>query len=476
MLFFLGSIVLLIVGYIIYGKFIEKTFGVEPDRETPALSINDGVDYVSMPTWKVFLIQLLNIAGIGPIFGPILGAVYGPIALLWIVIGGIFAGAVHDFFSGMLSIRKDGLSLTEVIGEALGEKARYIMIFFSLLLLILVGTVFVLSPAALLGTLFKQYNFHVSATILIVIIFAYYFLATILSVDKIIGRFYPFFGFLLLFMTFGVGIALLFSHHEILPNLDFFTNTYPGADRPPIWPMIFVVVSCGAISGFHSTQSPLMSRCLRTEKHGKFVFYGSMISESVIALIWCTVGLSFYKSPEALHAMGNPANVVNDVSISLLGPLGGFMAILGVIILPITSGDTAFRSARLIIADAIGLKQKAIPKRLIIAIPVFAIGLTLAITGQENFDLIWRYFGWANQTLAMLLLWSAAIYQVRNKRNHWIASIPAFFMSAVSFTFILHAEIGFELTYLASVVLGAIAAIVSYVLFFKYLISVSEKK
>ena len=476
MLFFLGSIVLLIVGYIIYGKFIEKTFGVEPDRETPALSINDGVDYVSMPTWKVFLIQLLNIAGIGPIFGPILGAVYGPIALLWIVIGGIFAGAVHDFFSGMLSIRKDGLSLTEVIGEALGEKARYIMIFFSLLLLILVGTVFVLSPAALLGTLFKQYNFHVSATILIVIIFAYYFLATILSVDKIIGRFYPFFGFLLLFMTFGVGIALLFSHHEILPNLDFFTNTYPGVNRPPIWPMIFVVVSCGAISGFHSTQSPLMSRCLRTEKHGKFVFYGSMISESVIALIWCTVGLSFYKSPEALHAMGNPANVVNDVSISLLGPLGGFLAILGVIILPITSGDTAFRSARLIIADAIGLKQKAIPKRLIIAIPVFAIGLTLAITGQENFDLIWRYFGWANQTLAMLLLWSAAIYQVRNKRNHWIASIPAFFMSAVSFTFILHAEIGFELTYLASVVLGAIAAIVSYVLFFKYLISVSEKK
>jgi carbon starvation protein CstA len=274
MLFFFGCIIVLIVGYIIYGKFIERTFGVEPHRETPALTINDGVDYVSMPTWKVFLVQLLNIAGIGPIFGPILGAVYGPIALLWIVIGGIFAGAVHDFFSGMLSIRKDGLSLTEVIGEALGKKARYIMIFFSLLLLILVGTVFVLSPAALLQTLFQKYNISVSGWILIVIIFCYYFLATILSVDKIIGRFYPFFGFLLLFMTFGVGIALLCSNHEILPNLNFFQNTFPGIDRPPIWPMIFVVVSCGAISGFHSTQSPLMSRCLRNEKHGRFVFYG----------------------------------------------------------------------------------------------------------------------------------------------------------------------------------------------------------
>jgi carbon starvation protein CstA len=386
MLFFFGCIIVLIVGYIIYGRFIERTFGVEPHRETPALTINDGVDYVSMPTWKVFLIQLLNIAGIGPIFGPILGATYGPIALLWIVIGGIFAGAVHDFFSGMLSIRKGGLSLTEVIGEALGKKARYIMIFFSLLLLILVGTVFVLSPAALLQTLFKKYDIHVAGWILIVIIFCYYFLATILSVDKIIGRFYPFFGFLLLFMTFGVGIALLCSNHEILPNLNFFQNTFPGENRPPIWPMIFVVVSCGAISGFHSTQSPLMSRCLRNEKHGKFVFYGSMISESVIALIWCTVGLCFYKSPEALHAMGNPANVVNDVSIALLGSFGGFLAILGVIILPITSGDTAFRSARLIVADAIGIKQKAIPKRLLIAIPIFIIGLTLAIAGQNNFD------------------------------------------------------------------------------------------
>ena len=468
MLFFFGCVVALIVGYIIYGKFIEKTFGVEPRRTTPAFSVNDGIDYIPMSTWKVFLIQLLNIAGIGPIFGPILGAVYGPIALVWIVVGGIFAGAVHDFYSGMLSIRKNGLSLTEVIGDTLGINAKYVMIFFSLLLLVLVGTVFVLSPAALLETLFKKYGINIAGWILIVIIFCYYFLATILPINKIIGRFYPFFGFLLLFMTFGVGIALFFSNHEILPNLNFFQNTFPGVDKPPIWPMIFVVVSCGAISGFHSTQSPLMSRCLRNEKHGRFVFYGSMISESIIALVWCTVGLSFYKSPEALHAMGNPANVVNDVSIALLGSFGGFLAILGVIILPITSGDTAFRSARLIIADAFGMKQKAIPKRLIVAIPLFAIGLVLTIAGQNNFDLIWRYFGWSNQTLAMLLLWSAAIYQVRNKRNHWIASIPAFFMSGVSYTFILYAEIGFSIPYATSVLIGALGAIFTFAMFLRY--------
>jgi carbon starvation protein CstA len=285
---------------------------------------------------------------------------------------------------------------------------------------------------------------------------------------QIIGKIYPLFGFLLLFMTFGVGISLLLSNHEILPNLNFFHNTFPLKDKPPIWPMIFIIVSCSAISGFHSTQSPLMARCIKNEKKGRIVFYGSMITESIIGLIWCTVGLSFYKSPAALAAVGNPANVVNEVSVALLGNVGGFLAVLGVIILPITSGDTAFRSARLIVADAIGLKQKAIPKRLLIAIPIFVIGIMLTIAGQNNFDLIWRYFGWANQTLAMLMLWSAAIYQVRNGRNHWIASIPAFFMAGVCYTFILYAKIGFGIPYTTSVLIGALCAIFTFAMFLRY--------
>lgn len=269
-------------------------------------------------------------------------------------------------------------------------------------------------------------------------------------------------------MTFGVGISLMLGNHEILPNLNFFHNTYPTSPKPPIWPLIFIVISCSAISGFHSTQSPLMARCLKNEKRGRLVFYGSMISESIIGLIWCTVGLSFYKTPEALHAMGNPANVVNDVSVALLGKFGGLLAILGVIVLPVTSGDTAFRSARLIIADAIELKQKNVPKRLIIAIPLFIVGLILAVAGQNNFEIIWRYFGWSNQTLAMLMLWAAAIYLVRNDKPHWFASIPAFFMTGVSFTFILYAKIGFNVPYAISVLVGALFSIFTYAIFLRY--------
>ncbi len=467
MLFFFFCIAVLIIGYILYGKFIERCFVIKPNRATPATTLHDGVDYLHLPTWKVFLIQLLNIAGIGPIFGPILGALYGPIALLWIVIGGIFAGAVHDFFSGMLSLRKDGKNLPEVIGDTLGMSARQVMIFFSLLLLLLVGTVFVTAPASLIETLLREYGFNPSIWMIIAFIFFYYFLATMLPIDKIIGRLYPFFGALLLFMTFGVGIALLCSNHQILPHLNFFHNYYPGAHKLPIWPLIFITISCSAISGFHSTQSPLMARCMKSEKHGRSVFYGSMIAESIIGLIWCTVGLSFYKSPEALLHAGNPAQVVNHVSIALLGGVGVFLAVLGVIILPITSGDTAFRSARLIVADTLKLKQNKIPKRLIIAIPIFIIGIILAIAGQKNFQLVWRYFGWANQTLAMLLLWSAAIYQARANRNHWIASIPALFMSGVCFTFILFADIGFNLPYEISVIIGGLAAVTVFVIFLK---------
>ncbi|MBN1467080.1 carbon starvation protein A, partial [candidate division KSB1 bacterium] len=354
MFIFIASVVLLIVGYLTYGAVVEKIFGIDRSRPTPAIAMADGVDYVSMPTWKAFLIQLLDIAGIGPIFGPLMGALYGPEALIWIVIGSIFAGGVHDFFSGMLSVRNDGENLPTIVGRTLGRHMRSIMLVFALLLLLLVGVVFVLSPAKMLENLTD-----IRVGYFVALIFLYYFLATIVPIDKIIGRIYPFFGLLLLFMTFGIFFGMAFGGYEILPNLDF-AQTHP--ENLPMWPLLFITLSCGAVSGFHSTQSPLMSRCIRNEKYGRFVFYGAMITEGVIALIWATVGLSLYE-PNQLQGMinqGTAALVVNETSIQLLGKLGGVLAILGVIVLPITSGDTAFRSARLILSEAAHLPQKAI--------------------------------------------------------------------------------------------------------------------
>jgi len=458
MLFFLICVLMLFLGYLIYGRIVERIFAIEPSRPTPAIAKKDGVDYVPMPTWKVFLIQLLDIAGIGPVFGPILGALYGLSSLIWIVIGSIFAGGVHDFFSGMLSVRNDGKSIPEVIGDAFGTSARVIMRVFSLLLLILVAVVFVLSPAKLLNELI-----HVDTGILVVLIFAYYFLATILPIDKLIGRLYPFFGFLFIFMAFGITVALFFSDHAILPNLNFSVNTNP--DKTPIWPLLFITLSCGALSGFHSTQSPIMARCLKNEKHGRSVFYGAMIMEGIIALIWATVGLSFYETPQALNsviAASTPSGVVYEASMSLLGKAGGFLAVIGVVILPITSGDTAFRSSRLIIADTFGMGQKKIRERLTIAVPLFIVGF---IISKSEFETVWRYFGWANQALAMLVLWSAAIFLARKNKFHYIASLPAAFMTAVVITFILNAKIGLNLGYNISVAIGMILSILSYFVF-----------
>lgn len=459
MLLLLSCVVLLIAGYFVYGKFVESVFGIDRNRPTPAFTEADGVDFVPMPTWKVFLIQLLDIAGIGPIFGPILGALYGPQALLWVVFGSIFAGAVHDFFSGMLSVRNKGQSIPEVVGDALGLPARYVMRFFSVLLLLLVGVVFVLSPAQLLSSMTG-----IATTTLVIAIFGYYFLATIVPIHTLIGRLYPVFGGLLLFMTFGVAGGLLFGGYDILPNQNFAVNAHPGG--APLWPLLFIVLSCGAISGFHSTQSPLMARCLKTETDARFVFYGSMITEGVIALIWVAVGLSFYQSPEAMNAViasGSPSAVVDEVSRTLLGPVGGVLAILGVIILPITSGDTAFRSTRLILAETFKIKQTTMVKRLAIAVPLFVIGY---IVSQVDFNLIWRYFGWANQTLAMLTLWAAAVWLAQHRpKFHWIASLPATFMSGVSFTFLLFAPIGFNLPYNFSVIAGAVLALLALAVF-----------
>ncbi len=462
--FFFLCVGLLILGYFTYGVLVERIFGIEPDRKTPALELADNVDFIPMPTWKVFMVQLLDIAGVGPIFGPILGALYGPQALLWIVLGSIFAGGVHDFFSGMLSVRENGESIPEVIGNSLGMPARHVMRFFSLLLLILVGVVFVMAPAGLLENLTG-----VSKHLLVIIIFAYYFLATILPIDKIIGRFYPIFGALLIFMAFSVVIALFLSDHTVLPDLDFFKNVNPNKSydgrQLPIWPLLFVTLSCGALSGFHSTQSPLMSRCLKNEKHGRLVFYGAMIAEGIIALIWATAGLSFYPSVEAYNEVihnGTASAVVDGVCRGLLGSTGGLLAILGVVILPITSGDTAFRAARLILAETFSLSQVKAVKRLMIAVPLFVVGYLISMV---NFSTVWRYFGWSNQTLAMLVLWSAGVWLARRGKFYWIAVLPAAFMTAVSVSFILYMKIGLSLSYELSNYIGIAFAIVAVVLF-----------
>lgn len=458
MLFFLACVALLILGYLTYGVLVEKIFGIEPKRQTPCMTREDGVDYIAMPTWKVFFIQLLDIAGLGPIFGPILGALYGPSALLWIVIGCIFGGAVHDYFSGMLSVRGGGKSIPEVVGDIMGMPARQIMRVFSVVLLLLVGVVFILGPAKLLSNLTG-----VNVQVLVGCIFLYYFLATILPIDKIIGRLYPFFGALLIFMTVGIMAGLVYHGYEILPNLDFATNTHPGGKA--IWPLLFITLSCGAISGFHSTQSPLMARCIKNESNGRSVFYGAMIMEGIIALIWATVGLSFYSGPDAMSAViasGSPAAVVNEACNTLLGPVGGFLAIVGVVILPISSGDTAFRSTRLILAETFRMDQSKSARRLMIALPLFAIAFFITLV---DFNIIWRYFGWSNQMLSMMGLWCAALYLAKKNKFHWICSIPATFMTAVNVAFILQAQIGFNLPATPSNIASVAVAIAVFVYF-----------
>ena len=461
MALFFTCVLLLIAGYYVYGSFIDRIFGPDAGRAVPSTTMRDGVDYVPMPTYKIWLIQLLNIAGLGPIFGPILGALYGPSALLWIVIGCIFAGAVHDYFAGMLSVRNNGDSVPNIVGRELGPVFRQFMNYFSVILLLLVGIVFVLGPGKLLSQLTGwPVNYWVAA------IFAYYFLATILPIDKIIGRFYPLFGALLLFMSVGLTVTMILSpEHELLPRGLHLNNVHPK--DLPIWPLMFITIACGAISGFHATQSPLMARCVTSEKNGRFVFYGAMIGEGVIALIWATLGLSFYESSSALGAAiaaGSPSGVVNEVARGLLGGgIGSVLAVLGVVILPITSGDTAFRAARLIIAEYIKMPQAAAMKRLMIAIPLFAIGFVISL---GDFNVIWRYFGWANQTLAMVMLWAAAAYLIKRGKLHWVCTVPATFMTAVTFAYISAEKIGFGLPYTWANAIGIGAAALALGAFF----------
>lgn len=438
MMYFFGSVALLVAGYLFYGRFVAGVFGVDPARPTPVCSHADGVDYVAMPRYKIFLIQLLNIAGLGPVVGPILGALYGPVALLWVVFGCILAGAVHDFCAGMISLRWDGASYPEIVGRTLGVPARVVMQVFSVLFMILVGAVFVLGPAELLAA-----KTGVSKLVWIVGIFAYYFLATVLPIHVVIGRIYPFFAALLVIMAVGLMGALIFKGYPVIPEPDFFANHDPKG--LPVWPLLFITIACGAISGFHATQSPMMTRCLTNERYGRSVFYGAMIAEGFLALVWTTLSLSFYGDTKALGAViaqGTPTLVVENISTTLLGDLGGFLAILGVVVLPITSGDTAFRSARLMVAEAFRLPQEALARRIGVAVPLFALGVGLTLV---DFSVIWRYFGWANQTMACITLWAISVYLVRHARLHWITTLPAVFMTAACASFLLYAPIGFNL-------------------------------
>jgi carbon starvation protein CstA len=439
MITFVLSFVALILGYLVYGRIVEKVFGVDENRPTPCEANPDGVDFVPISEKKSMLIQLLNIAGLGPIFGPIMGALWGPVAFLWIVLGSIFAGAVHDYFSGMLSIRHNGAGLPKIVEIYLGSFMGKFTNAFALLLLVLVGVVFVAGPAALLAALTPDW---MNLAFWTTVIFIYYILATLLPIDKIIGRLYPVFGAILLIMAVGIGGGLIVGSHAI-PELTF-ANLHPKA--LPLWPLVFITIACGAISGFHATQSPMMARCVTNERQGRRVFYGMMIAEGAIALVWAAAGMSFFDGSEglqkALATLGGPAGVVRHVSISMLGAFGGTLAILGVVVLPITSGDTAFRGARLLIADFLDMKQASMTSRLKISVPLFVVGFLISLI---DFNFIWRYFSWANQTTAMIMLWAAAAYLYQENKLHWIASIPATFMTAVSMTYILQAPEGFGL-------------------------------
>ena len=439
MLSFIICFALLIGGYFVYGKIVENTFAPD-DRETPAVRINDGVDYVVMPKWKLFLVQLLNIAGLGPIFGAMQGALWGPVVFLWITFGTIFAGGVHDYFSGMLSERNDGASISEVCGIYLGGVMKNVMRVFSVVLLVMVGTVFAVGPAGLIVTLLKNggvTGMLTSSEMWLWIILAYYFIATFISIDKIIGRIYPLFGICLIIMAVGV-IFGIFIHPEFtIPEIwSHFYNMHPKGT--PVWSFMFITVACGAISGFHSTQSPLMARCMKSEKQGHFVFYGAMVAEGVIALIWAAAGCAIYEVSgglstglSAVLASGQSA-AIYDVCIKTMGSVGVALAMIGVIVCPITSGDTAFRSARLVLADWFKIDQNKFSKRLILCVPLLAVG---AFVGHLDYSIVWRYFSWTNQTLAMIVLWTASMYLFREKKNYWITAVPATFMSAVSMTY-----------------------------------------
>ena len=446
MLTFSIALIILLAGYIIYGSIVNRMFGPD-DRKTPALTKTDGVDFIPLPTWKIFMIQFLNIAGLGPIFGAIMGAQFGTASYLWIVLGTIFAGAVHDFFSGALSIRNGGESLPEIIGRYLGSKTRKLVCVFTLILMILVAAVFVSGPAELIAGMTPEW---MNSMFWIAVIFLYYILATILPVDKIIGKLYPLFAIALLFMAVGI-LVMLYVKSPDLPEIwDGFGTKY---EKNPIFPMMFISIACGAISGFHATQSPLMARCMTSERHCRPIFYGAMVAEGVVALIWAAAATYFFQENGIIDQLTGKAfsgaAVATRISKEWLGTFGGILAILGIVAAPITSGDTALRSARLIAADFLKIDQRPISKRLLIGLPLFLLTfgvLAYSLRDAEGFKVIWRYFAWCNQTLSVFTLWAITVYLVQSKKNFYIALIPALIMTLVCSTYICIAPEGFSLS------------------------------
>lgn len=472
-LVFASAILLLVLGYVVYGRMLEKAYGFRSEMQMPCVKNPDGVDFVPLPVWKVFLIQLLNIAGLGPVVGAVSGCLFGPVALLWIVLGCIFAGAMHDFLAAAMSAERNGANLPEIVGEQLGEAARHGMRFVSIFLLLMVGVVFTLLPAGMLSNIVEG----ISPLGWSAIILTYYFLATILPIQVIIGRLYPVFGAVFLFMAFAMLVMLPAGGYEVLPDLDFFSNAHPAGIS--IWPMLFVTIACGAISGFHATQSPMMVRCIADGANVRRVFYGAMLVEGVVALIWAVVGLSLrdvvlgtgFTMKEL--TLSNPSAAVHAACHALLGKAGGMVAVLGVVVLAITSGDTAMRSCRLMLADVLKVKQTRTLSRLALAVPLF---LVVIFISQVDFSSIWRYFGWGNQMLSCMTLWTIAACMKRRGKHYVLALVPAMFMTCMCTTFLFCAkECGIQLSIEIATTLGGVAMLVCGYAFIRYVRPLSVK-
>ena len=476
MITFTLALLLLIGGYFIYGRYVNRIFGPD-NRKTPAITMADGVDYIPLPTWKIFMIQFLNIAGLGPIFGAIMGAQFGTASYLWIVIGTIFAGAVHDFFSGALSIRQGGESLPEIVGRYLGMTTKKVMTIFTMILMILVGAVFVSGPAELIAGMTPDW---MDAYFWIIVIFLYYVLATLMPVDKIIGKIYPLFAIALLFMAVGILVMLYIKNPDLPEMWNGFGTKY---EKNPIFPMMFISIACGAISGFHATQSPLMARCMTSEKHCRPIFYGAMVAEGIVALIWAAAATYFFQENGIVDQLTGKAfsgaAVATRISNEWLGTFGGILAILGIVAAPITSGDTALRSARLIAADFLHIEQRSIVKRLLICIPLFllTIGvLVYSLSDAEGFKIIWRYFAWCNQTLSVFTLWAITVYLVREKKNYYITLLPALLMTLVCSTYICIAPEGLSLPQPVAYGIGGACVLIAVVWFMTWFKKETQKR
>lgn len=481
MITFILCFAALVIAYFTYGRYLEKVCGIDAKNPVPSQAMYDGVDYIPMPRWKVFLIQLLNIAGLGPIFGALLGAAYGPVAFLWITLGGIFMGAMHDFVSGVISLKDSGKSLPEIIGTYLGNGTRAFMRLFSVFLMVLVGAVFMSQPAELIASNIPMPSLEVTAignmsfelVAVLAVILVYYILATLLPIDKLIGRIYPLFGIALLVMALSILYVLLSDSGTYrIPELTSFENRIANPEQFPIVPMLFTTIACGAISGFHATQSPMMARCMQNEKESRMIFYGAMIAESIVALIWAAIGMAFWGGVEGLNTAiaengGSAARLVDIITSTTMGPVVTAFVLVGIVGCAITSGDTAFRSARLIVADIFGVEQKRLSKRVLVSLPLFAAALFIILA--LPFQTIWSYFAWCNQTLAVITLWCITVYLHRKGKPVAIGALPALVMTYVcsSYIFVSPMMCGMENRALAYVLGGVLTIVIAVAVYIR---------